>query len=123
MDQVELSEAPQITLGKKLWRVPELAARQNMRIVPKIMAAQKTDFGSLTEDGIKIFYDIGFIALTRANPELTREQFDELPVGLNELLAALPIIARQAGMAVAEVATGGQGEAPAAMAPSTGMPS
>jgi hypothetical protein len=39
-----------------------------------------------------------FWALTRAHPQLTRSQFDDLPIGVLELIDAIGTIAGQTGM-------------------------
>ena len=44
------------------------------------------------------FFDIAYIAMTKAMPDLTREAFDALEPTLTEVIQALPVIAKQAGL-------------------------
>ena len=39
-----------------------------------------------------------FTAMTRGTPGLARNEFDNLPVSIEELFAALPIVAQQTGL-------------------------
>jgi hypothetical protein len=104
VDALTLAEAPKIRLGGCDWAVPELAAKQIMRLVPalgrleRLGRAKAGGFETLTEEEIKWIYDVAFIALTRAYPDLARESFDDLPIRIDEIVAAMPVIARQAGL-------------------------
>ena len=42
--------------------------------------------------------EIAFVAITRAQPEITREKFLDLPITLPELIAAFSLIAGQTGV-------------------------
>jgi hypothetical protein len=79
---------PRITIAGKSWRIPLLAPRQNRAILP-LLCAGPHDYHALCE--------IVFIALTRAHPGLTRDEFDDWPIPACELVDALPVIARQTG--------------------------
>jgi hypothetical protein len=104
VDALALAEAPKIRLGGADWAVPELAAKQIMRLVPALGRLEQLGrvksggFETLTEDEIKWIYDVAFIALTRAYPDLIREAFDDLPITIDEIVTAIPTIARQAGL-------------------------
>lgn len=113
MDQVELAEAPSITLGKKPWKVLELSTRQMIRIVPAMSRLDKIDFKIITEDQLETLYGIAFVAISRAQPQLTKDQFDDLPITVQEMMAALPVIARQAGLEIPKDGDATSGEAPA----------
>lgn len=119
MDNVELSEAPKIMLGKKQWPVPEMAARQLIHLVPAMMRASKIAFDDLSEEDMRLLYDVTYIALTRAHPNLTREEFENLPVTFDQLVVAIPIIAKQAGMQMEVGPQATAGEAQAAAPPTT----
>lgn len=105
---LELMDAPAVTLGKREWKVPEFAARQNRRLLPLIMRSLSglSDAMNLTQEQTDALFEAGYIALTRGYPNLTREQFDDLPVTASELMRALPIIAKQAGMETGKTAAG-----------------
>jgi hypothetical protein len=111
-----------ITIGGREWPLPKLAPKQNRVVVgllyeylPRLQEAYRAALvdpedaskGVRRVDMIKAFADaksqddlgtIAFMALTRASPDLTREQFDDLPTDLEELLTALSAIARAAGV-------------------------
>jgi hypothetical protein len=123
--------APQVKLGDRLWAVPQLAARQNKIIDPLILSLlpifvrwQRDKASALADIGApqyEALQEIAFQAIRRAQPDITREQFLDLPVSLPELVAAFPIIAQQTGV----FERGAPGEAMAGMAPPypTGTPS
>jgi hypothetical protein len=120
---------PTMTLAGEEWSVPILAPRQNRVVVPlidavlpKIDAARRKALVDPADDKSAIIpakwvtgliengaYDdlcaICHAAITRARPDITREMFDDMPVASFELLAALPLIGRQAGMIVARKTT------------------
>src|SRR5689334_5779654 len=83
---------PAITLAGKAWRVPLLAPRQNRIVVPALLR-----LGTGNEMHYGLLLDIAFAALTRAYPGIVRDEFEDWPIAAHELLAALPVIARQTG--------------------------
>jgi hypothetical protein len=124
--QVDTDGAPNVTLGGKEWPIPLLAARQNKIIDPLILsllpifaqwqsdkAAALAQLGSVQYDAL---LEIAFIALKRAHPELTRDQFLDMPITLPELIGAFNIIAQQTGVFARDVL----GEAKGVGNPQTG---
>ena len=109
-------ETPSITLARKPWPVPKLAPRQNriivpalLRLIPRILkardeaiAAQESDLTWLGRLVDEPTYDelatVSYTALTRAHPELKPAEFDDMPIETLELIAAIFVIARQAGL-------------------------
>lgn len=87
-----MTDVPKITLAGQEWEIPILSPKQNRIIVPAMMKL------SGAEDRYPVLLDIVYAALTRARPELTREQFEEMPILTSELFAALPIVQQQAGI-------------------------
>jgi hypothetical protein len=107
------STIPTITLAGKQWPVPQLAPRQNrivvpalLEIVPKIVEARaqagNTGLGEVAYYLDTAIYDrltdVVYFALTRAHPQLSRAEFDDMPIDTTELFAALSVIASQAGL-------------------------
>jgi len=105
-----------VMLGGKLWKVPVLSAKQNKQIDPLILgllplfaewqndrAAALAKLGAVQYDAL---LEIAFVAIARLRPELTREQFLELPITLPELITAFSIIAQQTGIFQKENAPG-----------------
>jgi len=108
---------PTLTLAGREWPLPKLAPRQNrivvpalLELVPKILKArdeadktgEKGSFATLARYLDTESYDtlagLVFAALTRANPSLTREAFDDTAIGTFELVEAVVPIARAAGL-------------------------
>jgi hypothetical protein len=107
---------PFIILAGKSWPVPRLAPRQNrvivpilLRLIPRIIkarddavAAQDSDFAYLSRFVDETTYGelttLAYTAVTRANPDLIRHDFDDMAVETLELVAAVFVIARQAGL-------------------------
>jgi hypothetical protein len=67
--------------------IPALVALDALRAV-----------GDLDEAKIDRLVEAYYVALTRAHPELTREEWEELPVTVVEMIDALPLLARAAGL-------------------------
>lgn len=113
IDALERSEAPHVRLAGRDWAIPDLAVKQIMRLVPALarldeLAREAGGPGVVaSEEQIRRIYDVAYIALTRAYPELTREAFDDLPIRIDEIVAALPVIARQAGLEPRQPIQGG----------------
>lgn len=103
---------PTVNLAGREWPIPQLSPRQNrivvpalLEIVPKIIRAREEgggDFAQLARYLDTATYDrlsdVSFQALTRAHPDLKRAEFDDLPIETVELIVAVNVIARQAGL-------------------------
>lgn len=109
MDNVrDVNGVAQVMLAGKTWRIPMLAARQNRIIDPLILGLlpvfaqwQDDKSGALAKLGhqqYEALLEIAYVALTRDTPELTREQFMDMPVTLPELIEAFSVIAQQTGV-------------------------
>jgi hypothetical protein len=84
---------PVIVIAGREWTIPLLAPRQNRVVVPALMR-----LGMRRDEQYDLLLDIVFAALTRAHPDIAREDFDDWPIATHELLNALPIVARQTGL-------------------------
>ncbi|HTT84967.1 MAG TPA: hypothetical protein VMF67_15935 [Rhizomicrobium sp.] len=109
-------QVPTITLAGREWTVPRLAPRQNrivvpalLRLIPRIitaredaLAAKESDLAYLARFVDAPTYDelaaLVYTALTRAHPELERQEFDDMPIETLELIGAVSVVARQAGL-------------------------
>ena len=103
---------PTITLAGEQWSVPVLAPKQNrivvpalLEIIPKIVSAREENDGGLAQLARYLdtatydrLMDVAYYALSRAHPELSRSDFDDLPIDTAELIGALGVIACQAGL-------------------------
>ena len=92
-------EGRAVVLGGRNWVMADLAPRQFRKVIPAVigLAAVKAP-EDLDEAGIDRLLDALYYALTRNYPDLTREEFLDLPIRLAELVAALPILAKAAGI-------------------------
>lgn len=97
--QVNETDVPVITLAGKQWPVPLLAPRQNRKVVPLLVSVGLiTDARSISEELYGKLLDIVYLALSRAHPNLARDEFDDMPIQTMELVNAIPTIAEQTGM-------------------------
>lgn len=137
MYPVDVEGAPKIMLGGKPWPIPELVIEQAMHVVPaltsimpilaKMLSVAAPDAnGKVTVDEKQMVGMIGMIdettfaamakavfwSLRRATPGLGRGEFDQMPIKITELFAALPVILKQVGFI--EAAKGETGGVPAA---------
>ncbi|MGH6889803.1 MAG: hypothetical protein ACREHF_11520 [Rhizomicrobium sp.] len=112
-----MTDVPTIRLAGRDWPVPALAPRQNrlvvpalFELVPKILRARDEAAGTgetghfaglagyLDTRAYDRLTEIAFLALTRAHPDLSRTEFDDMPIDTLELIAAVRTIAAQAGL-------------------------
>lgn len=84
---------PVIVIAGRRWRVPLFAPRQNRIVVPALLEP-----GTHEGDRYERLLDIAFAALSRAQPDIVRGDFEDWPIALHELVEALPVIARQTGL-------------------------
>lgn len=104
----EVEDAPKVTLGGLQWAVPMLSARQNRIIDPLILsllpifAKWQTDkalaLSNISAPQYEALQEIALQGIRQARPEITRDQFLDLPVTLPELIAAFSVIAQQTGV-------------------------
>lgn len=141
----EIANSPSIRLGGERFFIPKLALKQNRIVVDRlravlpamsrVMAAAEAVKAGGPLDGLIAAFpmdgdtidkvaDAVYAAITRANPDFTRAQFDDLPMGIDELLLAVPTIMSQSfAFMQREAAPGAPAGEPKAAPepPSTGM--
>jgi len=112
-------ETPTVTWNGAEWPVPLLAPKQNRHVLPAVMRSKVTiadmKTAKLSEEQFDDLLGIVYWGLKRAHPTLTREQFDDVPFSMNDVMKASEVVARQTG-AMAEQPKGAgddttQGEA------------
>lgn len=107
MTPQEISAAPTISLGGLNYPIPKLAPRQRI-VVPKGLALMKViaetagtaQAGEITAEQFEDLIEIVWMACTRAEPSLKREEFLDRPATFFDLMSALSVIMVQTGMAV-----------------------
>jgi hypothetical protein len=88
-----------ITLAGRNWVMADLAPRQFRKVIPAVLGlAAVTRPEDFDEAGIDRLLDALYYGLTRNYPDLAREEFLDLPIKLAELVAALPALAKAAGI-------------------------
>lgn len=89
-----------VSLGGKDWPIPELSGRRIIKFTTLASGiVMKGNPAQMAEADFMRVYEVIYIGVQQGSPELTFEQFlDDYPVKYEELLAAFPIIAKQAGM-------------------------
>jgi hypothetical protein len=94
---------PTVTLGGVLWPVPKLAIRQLRRlqgkldpIVDVIFRPPAKGFDDLTPEQFDDLAFVIFVALTRAHPTITLEEFEAMPMDWREMWQALAVVWDQA---------------------------
>jgi hypothetical protein len=101
-----------VALGGQEFFVPTLALRQArvvvpglLKLMPRLIAIQ-TRIGAgdplgaalIEKDDVELMIDVVHCGLTRAYPDLTRDDLLDLEASFPELVAALGLIARQTGL-------------------------
>lgn len=90
---------PTIKVGGLEWPVPFLAPRQNRVIVPGLMKlGENLDVRQMNQEQYDTVVSFVYIAMTRAHPALTKEEFDDMAFPLEDMMQALQTIGLQTGM-------------------------
>jgi hypothetical protein len=95
-DQKLLSDPsiPTIMLAEQRWPIPRLSLKANAIVVPLLIKAAR----GFTSESITDMATSCFWAVERGHKTLTREEFDEMPIGVTELAEAIDVISRQTGL-------------------------
>lgn len=116
--EAELRNAPTISIGGRTFHIPRLALAQNRVVVDNLtsilpvigkmeaIALSANPAGELTKAMATSFpidmatfnkmCDAVYAAITRGYPDFTRDEFDNgLPVAVDEIVTALPIVMSQ----------------------------
>jgi hypothetical protein len=110
--KVDCARALVVALGGREFFVPLLALRQArvavpglLKLMPRLNAIQARigagdPLGAtlLESDDVELMIDVVHAGLSRAHPDLTRENLLDFEVSFAELIAALAVIARQTGL-------------------------
>ena len=102
--EAELAAAPRVTLGGLSFALPAMAPRQMRVILPALAAMPDSRVARLSAANFDSLVDILHAALSRARPEITREEIEDLPIAVEEYGPALAAIAAACGMRPAPAA-------------------
>lgn len=100
----EWKDEPRIKLGKQEWAVPPMTARVIIEFI-KITSGLRVsaDAKSLSSDDLEKLYLAVHCGLRRAYPNVSFDEFMEMPINPNDLIGAFPIIGAAAGLEVSKV--------------------
>lgn len=110
--KLDLSRAEVVELGGREFFIPQLALRQARIVVPGLLklmprlnaiqarlgAGDPLGAALLERDDVELMIDVVHSGLSRAYPEILRDEVLDLQTGFAELIAALATIARQTGL-------------------------
>lgn len=110
--KINCAGSPVVALGGQEFFVPLLALRQARIVVPgllklmprlnaiqaRISAGDPLGAALLDQCDVDLMLDVVHCGLTRAYPELTRDDVLDLEAGFTALVAALAVIAGQTGL-------------------------
>lgn len=127
-----MNDVPTVKLAEKEWPIPVLSIRQNRIVVPAVLAFmpiiarimkaiasqnENPEWYSdikLTTPEFDLMSEAIYVSLTKGTPGLARNEFDNMEVTMEEMFAALPMVAKQTGIIKQEAAGATQaGEAKA----------
>lgn len=96
-ETVDLAGARSVRLGGHEWIIAPLSLRQILAIADFVPKLSAITMDTLSGDRLMPLAEVLWHGLRRAHPQLTREEFLDLPITIAELVAALPVVIEQAG--------------------------
>lgn len=114
----EISAAPTIMLGGRQFHIPKLAIKQNRVVVSSLgkilplvamfesmvvtgadgkptIDMQRMLSMKIEDETWGLVLNSVYAACTRGQPEFTRDEFDDMPIGNDEILMAIPVVMMQ----------------------------
>jgi hypothetical protein len=121
-DAVDISEARTVKLGGREFFVPPLSLRQIIAIADHVPVVQKqlADPERGGSERINPLVDVVWNGLRRAHPTITRDDFIDLPMTIEELIAAFTVVVEQAAGKKRPDTTAGETLATSRSLPPTG---
>lgn len=95
---LDLSRAKEVSLGGKTFYVMPVPLRHVIAmssVIPKMIGVSPEDIVGDTH--LNLMVDVLMKGLARGHPNLTKDELLELPVTLEELTGAFPVVVMQAG--------------------------
>lgn len=102
----EGDEIPKINLGRREFPIPEIPWRVTKRLMPLMSKCSKIDATNISNEVMDAIGEVMWLAVSLGSPSLKREDFENLPMKLNEMIMAIPTIIRQADLEVVETKPG-----------------
>ena len=118
-ETIDLATARPVRLGGHDFHVAPLSLRQILAVADHVPKLSGIGMDNLSGERLKPLAEVLWHGLRRAHPQLTHDEFFDLPITIAELVAALPVVIEQAGGRKVDAAAG-EILATSASTPSTG---
>lgn len=118
-ETIDLATARVVRLAGHDFYVAPLSLRQILAVADYVPKLSAISADNLSGERLTPLAEVLWHGLRRAHPQLTREEFFDLPITIAELVAALPVVIEQAGGRRVD-ATAGEMVAASASIASTG---
>jgi hypothetical protein len=105
-EKLDLSAARLVRLGGREWTIAPLSLRQILAIADFVPKLSGITAEAMSGERLAPLAEVLWHGLRRAYPNLTRDEFFDLPISLGELVAALPVVIEQAGGRKVDAAAG-----------------
>ena len=96
-DSIDLATARTVRLAGRDFYIAPLPLRQILAIADHVPKLSGITPENMSGERLLPLAEVLWHGLRRAHPELTRDEFFDLPISLGELVAALPVVIEQAG--------------------------
>ena len=97
-----MAETKEITLGGKVFKIPELSARRIIDFSAIVVDMGSFNSARMTKVEMESVYDALLIGIQQGNPAFTKDELMDMPIPMNKAVDAVKIIAEQAGLQYAE---------------------
>jgi hypothetical protein len=96
-ESIDLASARVVRLAGRDFYVAPLSLRQILAIADHVPKLSGITVETMSGERLLPLAEVLWHGLRRAHPQLTRDEFLDLPIPLGELVAALPVVIEQAG--------------------------
>lgn len=105
-EKLDLSTARMVRLAGREFYIAPLSLRQILAIADYVPKLSGITAENMSGDRLTPLAEVLWHGLSRAHPNLTRDEFFDLPIPIGELVDALPIVIEQAGGRKIEASVG-----------------
>ena len=96
-ESIDLSTARVVQLAGRDFYVAPLSLRQILAVADYVPKLSGITAENMSGERLLPLAEVLWHGLRRAHPNLTRDEFFDLPISIGELVAALPVVIEQAG--------------------------
>lgn len=105
-ESLDLLAARRVRLANRDFYIAPLSLRQILAIADYVPKLSGITAENMSGERLLPLAEVLWHGLRRAHPQLTRDEFLDLPIPLGELVAALPVVIEQAGGRKVDVSAG-----------------